>query len=325
MNEPHTVAEWLDALQRGGWKGRKVGQEHKGSCPKCGGHDRFHVKPGRLAVLVSCRHGCDFTALVAAVFGPRHVPLRPLEPRPSSGTLRKWNNADFSGLAQWVEDNMGLVAEDKLEVRGLSPDRLLAAGWRGVGAGRAAWREVLAMADKYRVHFPAHVARRCPRSWFVPQWDADGRATSVRVRPVEHRAGEPKTWTLAGDTARLYGADALHAPPGAVLHIAEGEMDAESLREVGETATMGTPGTLTWRAEWTRGVVEAEPSKVVVWYDTDPAGQQAGARLAARLAAKGVPVVRLTGSVHGSDVNDLLVAGVLNSALRDSHLVDVAA
>ena len=73
------------------------------------------------------------------------------------------------------------------------------------------------------------------------------------------------------------------------------------------------------------GVVEAEPSKVVVWYDTDPAGQQAGARLAARLAAKGVPVVRFTGCAVGSDVNDLLVAGVLDAALRDAYLVEVAA
>ena len=148
--------------------------------------------------------------------------------------------------------------------------------------------------------------------------------TSVRVRPVESRAGEPKVWTLKGDTARFYGADALHAPPGAVLHIAEGEMDVESLREVGECYSMGTPGTK-WRQEWTRGVVAAEPGRVVVWYDTDTAGQRSGARLAARLAAKGLPVVRLTGSVVGADANDLLRAGVLDAALRDAYLVEVAA
>ena len=332
MNEPYTVAEWVNALQRGGWKGRKVGQEHKGPCPRCGGHDRFHVKPGRVAVLASCRHGCPFTDLVRAVFSsrlPLQIPRRFLRPRPPgprlvTGTPKEWNNPDFAALAEWIEDNAGLVAEDKLEARGLSPDRLHTAGWRGVGAGRAAWREVLAMADKYRVRFPAPLVRRCPEAWLVPVWDADGRPTSVRVRPVEHWAREPKAWTLKGDTARLYGADALHAPPGAMLHIAEGEMDAESLREVGETATMGTPGT-TWRLEWTRGVVAAEPGRVVVWYDTDTAGQRSGARLAARLATKGLPVVRFTGSTVGSDVNDLLVAGVLDAALHDAHRVEVAA
>ena len=48
-------------------------------------------------------------------------------------------------------------------------------------------------------------------------------------------------------------------------------------------------------------------------------------RRAARLAAKGVPVVRFTGCAVGSDVNDLLVAGVLDAALRDAYLVEVAA
>ena len=46
MNEPHTVAEWLDALQLGGWKGKRSGSEWKGPCPRCGGHDRFHAPPG---------------------------------------------------------------------------------------------------------------------------------------------------------------------------------------------------------------------------------------------------------------------------------------
>ena len=258
-------------------------------------------------MLASCRHGCAFPDLVRTVFSSRlslQIPRRflrprPPGPRPASGTPRDWNNPDFAALAEWIEDNVGIVAEDKLAARGLSPDRLHTAGWRGVGAGRAAWREALAQADEHGVRFPAPLVRRCPEAWLVPQWDADGRATSVRVRPVEPMPGLAKVWTLRGDTARLYGADALHAPPGAVLHIAEGEMDAESLREVGETATMGTPGTLTWRAEWTRGVVEAEPSKVVVWFDTDRAGQQAGARLAGWLAAKGLPVVRFTGSAAG--------------------------
>ena len=207
MNEPNgsTVAEWVHALQLGGWKGRQVGSEWKGPCPRCGGHDRFHLKPGgRVPVLASCRHGCPFRDLVLAVFGSRfQIPRRPPEPRPSSGTPWERNNTDFAAMAQWVEDNMGIVAEDKLEARGLDPDRLLGAGWRGVGAGRAAWLEVLAMADKYRVRFPAHVARRCPRSWLVPQWDADGRPTSVRVRPVEHRAGEPQDVDVSGRHSAL--------------------------------------------------------------------------------------------------------------------------
>ena len=328
-----TVAEWLDALERGGWEGRRVGAEHKGPCPRCGGHDRFHVKQGGRAVLASCRHGCPFPELVRAVFGSRlpfriprrSLPPRPPEPRPASETARERNTApDFSALAAWCEDSMGLVAEDGLAARGLDPDRLQAAGWRGVGSGRAAWRDLLAQADECGVRFPGPVARQCPLAWLVPQWDADGRPTSVRVRPVTPRKDWPKVWTLPGDRARLYGMDAFTAPPDSVVHVCEGEIDAESLREVGATATVGTPGASTWRAAWTRGVAEAEPGRVVVWYDVDPAGQQCGARLAGRLAAKGIPTVRFTGGGGGSDVNDLLVSGALREAVEQACEVEVA-
>ena len=328
-----TVAEWLDGLHAGGWEGRRVGSEWKGPCPRCGGHDRFHVKQGGRAVLASCRHGCPFPDLVGAVFGNslppriprRSLPPRPPAPRPDRETPKEWNKApDFAALAEWIEDHVGFVAEDRLAARGLDPDRLQAAGWHGVGSGRAAWRDVLAQADECGVSFPGPVARQCPQAWLIPAWDADGRPTSVRVRPVTPRKGWPKTWTLKGDTVHLYGMDALHAPPGAVLHVAEGEIDAESLREVGETATMGTPGTTTWRTEWTHGVVEAEPGKVVVWFDADPAGQRCGARLAGRLAAKGLPVVRFVGSAAGGDVNDLLLAGRLREAVEQAFEVDVA-
>ena len=67
---PHTLAEWLAALEAGGWKGRKSGREWSGPCPLCGGVDRFHVAEGSkgAVVLAHCRHGCTFDTLAGEVF-----------------------------------------------------------------------------------------------------------------------------------------------------------------------------------------------------------------------------------------------------------------
>ena len=69
--QPRSLADWLAALAASGWKGRKVGRQHEGPCPLCGGEDRFHVAEGsRVAVIAGCRHGCTFEALSEAVHGP---------------------------------------------------------------------------------------------------------------------------------------------------------------------------------------------------------------------------------------------------------------
>ena len=72
--QPRTLADWLQALEASGWKGRKAGREWCGPCPRCGGVDRFHVGPGaRVAVVAGCRHGCTFEALAETLFGARTV------------------------------------------------------------------------------------------------------------------------------------------------------------------------------------------------------------------------------------------------------------
>ena len=51
-----TLADWVEALRRSGWQGRKVGKKWKGPCPLCGGTGRFEVGPGSrvAAVLAYC-------------------------------------------------------------------------------------------------------------------------------------------------------------------------------------------------------------------------------------------------------------------------------
>ena len=105
---PHTLDEWVAAI--GTDNLRKVGREWVGPCPRCGGHDRFHVGHGkRAAVVAGCRHGCGFPEIAVAVFGrdtaSDWLPPHPL-PRPVQRTSKPtttisptavavlWNQAD---------------------------------------------------------------------------------------------------------------------------------------------------------------------------------------------------------------------------------------
>ena len=49
-----TLADWVEALRRSGWQGRRVGKKWKGPCPLCGGTGRFEVGPGsRVATVLA--------------------------------------------------------------------------------------------------------------------------------------------------------------------------------------------------------------------------------------------------------------------------------
>ena len=100
--QPRTLADWTEALAASGWKGRKVGREHVGPCPVCGGEDRFHVAAGaRVAVIASCRHGCTFADLAAHVFPrpltARRGPRRPDWPRNRPKARRGPENGSQGG------------------------------------------------------------------------------------------------------------------------------------------------------------------------------------------------------------------------------------
>ena len=77
-----TVADWLEHLEL-----RRVGSDYCGSCPVCGGSDRFHLRAGgKYGVVVGCRGCIDgqpaaerraaFRRIVAAVFGDQRMPRR---------------------------------------------------------------------------------------------------------------------------------------------------------------------------------------------------------------------------------------------------------
>ena len=113
--------------------------------------------------------------------------------------------------------------------------------------------------------------------------------------------------TLRGDTARLYAADAAGLPPGGVLHLCEGETDAESLKHAGARAVLGLPGAGVCHGEAVALAAAVSPRLCALWLDGDEAGRRAGRRLASRLRATGIAVRRWRFRA-GQDVNDFLRA-----------------
>ena len=76
MSEQHErlqPADWLAALP----DLKKVGSEHHGPCPVCGGTDRFRVNDKG----AFCRKGCSFQDIRQAVFGDASLPAQAAEKR----------------------------------------------------------------------------------------------------------------------------------------------------------------------------------------------------------------------------------------------------
>ena len=363
---PHTLAEWLAALEASGWEGKRAGREWCGPCPRCGGVDRFHVGPGeRVAVLAGCRHGCTFENLVETVFGARMVrggPRFRRMTRPAPGrrhkrgrarpvgrpggdralegrrTLRGTRNRagspetdvpadpeavespvtnerhpprdrstpDFGRLAAVVEDGFGLTGSgrDYLQGRGLDPDRLETAGWRSVD--RDGWPD---FRDAVKaVHPPAAgKGMAAPRAaLLIPQWNRDGLIVTYRWRMIPK--GDVRNLVDCRPSDRgangFYGADFRNAAPGDVLHVCEGEIDTESLREAGAAVSCGLLGVKAMHEQLAAAVVPLELARVVIWFDGDRGGIEAADKLADLIAATAGISARRWDFPAGMDVND---------------------
>lgn len=213
-----------------------------------------------------------------------------------------------------LDDPMALAELDGWACeRRLSSARLKAAGWRGIRAKD--WQHLAHLAAAHgwppridgRGHehpaWPARIDRGA--ALLIPYRNADGKIGSGRFRRLEGKGA--KVLSLHGDTsARLYGAEQLPmASPGAVIHIAEGESDAESLRECGAIA-IGVPGSSIWRPEWAAAIADAQPRCAVTWLDGDEAGRKGTERIVASLRIHGIEDVRNWRPPEGQDVNDVL-------------------
>ncbi len=232
-----------------------------------------------------------------------------------------------AGLAAALVDRLALASPAKryLERRGLDSARLEAYGWRSVVTADE-WSALADLPARYGWPRWKNGSPRWPLqinlgpALVVPLRDRSGKLVGVRFRSERQwresreskQLSAPKSIGLAGVRPLLYGADALTRSLGKVVHVAEGEIDAESLRQHG-AAAIGVPGVSGWRNEWTHWIRELEPRRVVIWFDGDEAGEKAGKRLKETLA--NFEVYRLI-NVEGRDVNDLCVSHELESLVR---------
>ena len=305
MRPPRTLADWRAAIERTGATIRPEGKGFRfAPCPACGGgsRDSAWVRPGRAGVLAGCNGGCKLPALAGALFPTpgRRAPAPPpggyarldgaraRNGAPESPTIdasdppRGRGRADFPALAEGLAEGLTLEAGARrwISARGLDPERLAGCGWRSVEGPEA--RDTLRGALRESgAKWPGRIGAR----WLViPLWDMDGRPVSVRARSLD---GGP-VLTLPGDRGRLYGLDAAGAPPGAVLHVVEGETDREALAMAGALAVIGLPGAGSLHEQAVALARRVEARGVGVWLDGDRAGRKAAAALAAKLAGVGV-------------------------------------
>lgn len=88
------------------------------------------------------------------------------------------------------------------------------------------------------------------------------------------KPGDLKWLTITGGKAWLFNARAVEQSRGASIIIVEQPTDAilvmQAMPDV--IAVAGTAGAGTWRAEWTKLIVQAQPASILQWLDNDLAG-----------------------------------------------------
>ena len=103
---------------------------------------------------------------------------------------------------------------------------------------------------------------------------------------------------------------------GRVVHVVEGEKDADALRDLGIPATTNAGGVSKWQVAWAAQYFQG--AKVAIIPDNDEPGRGHAEQVAAslhRVAAK-VKVVELSGVPEKGDVSDWLMAGGTAEELR---------
>ena len=276
------------------------GGECAGSCPFCGGEDRFHVQPfNPLGPRWFCRHctegawkdtidfiirrdGLSFRTAVEhlaggiAVMPTSHAPAAAPSITQAPGPVWQERARAFAAECQdrlWSE--AGRAALKSLRGRGFTDETIKQAGlgWNDETRyeDRAAWGLLPEMNDKGK---PKRVW--LPRGWVLPSHiDGDLWQISIR-RPGDdvaddeqkgHSAGS-KYVQLPGGANALFNSDAIK--PGSNVVLVEGVFDALSIQQhagdiVVPVATGSTTGAR--RVKWIARLALAE--LVLVAYDRD--------------------------------------------------------
>ncbi len=318
-------------------------------CPICGGTDRAWIRPGKnTAVIGGCNGNCSLPDIARAVgllggdeFSALDRSETPAERRERNAGYSK--GVDPARLASLLIESPVLKAPDSRTVldkfcqaRGFDARRLGDSGWRGIHGEcwgeldpilhDCGWVPYKNNRGQIRQGWPVLIDQG--PAVMMPCHDSDGKPAGLRFRRIalpswwKDKMDPPaKVVSMKSAPPLLYGAELLPMlTPGALVHVAEGENDAESLREHDVLAAVGIPGATIWRSSWTRAVVNAQPRHVVIWFDGDTAGQRNGIKLRNILCARGLVVRRATWpGMGGKDVNDLHWDGHLKSLIESSE------
>lgn len=298
-------------------------QESSGPCPKCGGHDRFHVR----ATGFFCRactgdpetagwqdaisavqwlHGSSFLEAVQELAGHllalpsaqplEHYPAKPKQPRWEK-KQHQWQSL-VARAAQRLEKAAGATVCAYLEQRCVEPET-----WRAWGLG--AW-----VANRWLKVGEQWTREALGEAVVLPWLGADGTVKAVKYRLLDHPVR--RYHAEAGGEQTLFGTHLVRPAERHTLFLVEGELNAISIWQVAHTTGVdvlsfgseggGVSGTYLAR-------VATLYKQVFVWMD-DPA-----ASLAA-LEASGIEAIPLQSpkteiAPKGLDANDLLQQGML--------------
>ena len=210
---------------------------------------------------------------------------------------------------QHVCESMGLTLAD------LMPDKLHT---NGNGAPRVTHRQTpKAQSTKAKRDEPREIVAT------YPYRDEQGNVLyeAVRYEPKTFRQRRPDgnggyVWSMDGVRRVPYALPELLAEPlESMIHIVEGEKDADRLRALGMCATTNVAGAGDWRDEYAE---HFKGRRVVIIPDNDEAGRKHAAQVAesvGKVAAE-VRVLELANVSEKGDVSDWLNAGHDDDELR---------
>ena len=292
-----TAQQWADRL--GNLK-RTGSGSWNGSCPLCGGRDRFHVKEGQGRALVGCRGCLDgqrdparFGELMRAVWG--HDPRPPPKQTKRSAPSRPPQDLRGFALQLWRSAGDVPAAPD-------TPARRWLAGTGDHGPLwplEWPWEVPLPAAVRWTPSVwwnrsvGAFVAALAPWTAWRAAWPAVPEPCGVQVvyvqadgEPARDREGKNKrNYGQASGAVCLIGT----AAAGESVQTCEGVADGLALAARSPRPAAVLVGTGGYRADATRqGLSDA--AHVEIWTDQDGPGVAAATDLAFGLDLIGVPV-----------------------------------
>lgn len=303
--------------------------EYAGSCPNCGGTDRFHIKDNRfycrqcyprggdvidlvqLIEKVSFREACQILATELPFFSERlsGSPSHPEKPQQSVGaTPSEQTTAFFESGRKTVTATSrrlfgaeGETGREYLRQRGLTE-----ATWRTFQLGYGTTFHPLHQKNEHAI--------------FIPWLSTDGqRVEALRHRFVDPNVPKHERYSLKpGSHTVIFGLHTLQ--PAQRILLVEGEFNCMSLHQVGLVAmSLGSQTGAQHAATLERlTAILPQYSEIAIWFDD----QQQGQRLADRLT-EAEPFRKEKMHVlasHSLDANDMLRQGELVNFLASHNL-----